>query len=753
MRSSLGLMFLLCNCNLLPSKAILCAEDPRCEPVVPSEFVMGQPDEKTNLLIAGISTPNNVAVSDSGAVFVVDQGHERILAWNTFPTRSYQPADFAINTDNHSVAVAAGPLLLGKTLPQPFQISVSGNRLMGTNDGYGGPYNYMNFYSPPPTANRDASYVWAVNSGAMASDKTFKSGGPFIVGTHFYLVDRDYHRLLIWDSLPIDGTVTSASGVFGQTNFTNNAAGAASSTSLSAPQGVPASDGSNLLVADSGNHRVLLWTSLPTGTNPPASRVLGQSTMAGGTANRGQATPSASTLNMPLAVAAAAGNRVAVADRGNHRVLIWNQAIAGDGQNANVVLGQANFSDNSDHRNSTTLSTMNAPRGVATDGTRLLVCDSGNHRILIWTAWPTQSGQPADLVLGQPTPSGNAPEGQSASEARFIAPAGLARAGKQYFVVDRVANRVLVYAAPPTSPSDRPSLVLGQPDLNSSGGNNPMLSAASLNGPESVSTDGTVLAVADTGNHRVLVWRSLPTKNQQPADVILGQGGAFAGMANAGTAKLGLNNPRGVYVAGGRIYVADSENHRVLIWNSIPTQHQAAADVVLGQDSFLGTSANRGGTQPSERTLDTPTAVLADGKAIYVSDSKANRVLVYNTADPSSGQAADIVLGQDRFDVGGFGTVSEKSLKYPVGLNLYGSRLYVADRDSHRVVVYDAASLKSGQLATDVIGQVTLGVAKANDGGLSAKTLYAPNGVLVSESGVYIADQGNNRVLALPPRR
>ena len=252
-----------------------------------------------------------------------------------------------------------------------------------------------------------------------------------------------------------------------------------------------------------------------------------------------------------------------------------------------------------------------------------------------------------------------------------------------------------------------------------------------------MSSDGTVLAVADTQNHRVLLWRSLPTQNQQPADVILGQGGAFDFKANEGTAKLGLNNPRGVYVAGGRIYVADSENHRVLIWNSIPTQHHAAADVVLGQDSFLGTSANRGGTQPSERTLDTPTAVLADGKTIYVSDSKANRVLVYNTLDPSSGQAADIVPGQDRFDVGGRGR-SRKEPEVPGGLNpKYGSRLYVADRDSHRVVVYDAASLKSGQLATDVIGQVTLGVDKANVGAVGKDALFAKRCAGQRERGVH----------------
>ncbi len=44
---------------------------------------------------------------------------------------------------------------------------------------------------------------------------------------------------------------------------------------------------------------------------------------------------------------------------------------------------------------------MYAPRGVWIDRERLIVCDSGNHRVLIWNEIPKRDGTPADVVLGQ----------------------------------------------------------------------------------------------------------------------------------------------------------------------------------------------------------------------------------------------------------------------------------------------------------------------------------------------------------------
>ena len=44
---------------------------------------------------------------------------------------------------------------------------------------------------------------------------------------------------------------------------------------------------------------------------------------------------------------------------------------------------------------------LSSPTGVLIVGSRLLVADQQNSRVLIWNTFPTQANQPADLVLGQ----------------------------------------------------------------------------------------------------------------------------------------------------------------------------------------------------------------------------------------------------------------------------------------------------------------------------------------------------------------
>ena len=88
-----------------------------------------------------------------------------------------------------------------------------------------------------------------------------------------------------------------------------------------------------------------------------------------------------------------------------------------------------------------------------------------------------------------------------------------------------------------------------------------------------------MLAVADAWNHRVLIWHGLPERSNQPADVVLGQADFDGALANRGA-----DAPRadtlfwcyGVAIAGGRLFVADTGNRRVLVWDRIPTTNGAA---------------------------------------------------------------------------------------------------------------------------------------------------------------------------------
>ena len=114
--------------------------------------------------------------------------------------------------------------------------------------------------------------------------------------------------------------------------------------------------------------------------------------------------------------------------------------------------------------------------------------------------------------------------------------------------------------------------------------------------PTAVASDGRVVAVADTNNNRVLIWNSVPTSINQAANVVLGQtdftsAKVFGPPLSTPTAS-SLRGPQGVWIQNGKLYVADTQDYRVLIWNSIPTTNNQPADLVLGQSNFsTGTQA------------------------------------------------------------------------------------------------------------------------------------------------------------------
>ncbi len=106
-----------------------------------------------------------------------------------------------------------------------------------------------------------------------------------------------------------------------------------------------------------------------------------------------------------------------------------------------------------------------------------------------------------------------------------------------------------------------------------------------MRAPTAVASDGQILAVADTSNNRILIWNSIPTINGQPADIVLGQPD-FNTVAPVIATASSVRAPQGVWVQNGRLFVADTQNNRILIWNSIPTHNNQAANVVLGQPNF-----------------------------------------------------------------------------------------------------------------------------------------------------------------------
>lgn len=237
------------------------------------------------------------------------------------------------------------------------------------------------------------------------------------------------------------------------------------------------------------------------------------------------------------------------------------------------------------------------------------------------------------------------------------------------------------------------------------------------------------------------------------ADAVLGQADFASGAANAGGGPTAssLNEPRGLAIdrVSGRLFVADSLNHRVLSWPSAAAfTNGQAADIVLGQPDFTSNAINQGGANPTARTLNGPKSVATDSAGrLYVADSLNVRILRY---DPpfTTNMPAVSVFGQ----AGSFTTANQASILTPTADNLgnpdgiaidASDRLYCADRFLSRVTIYSTPLASTS--ADAVIGQPNLTTA---GGALTQAGLDHCSGAALDSAGnLYVGDEFNNRVM------
>jgi len=142
-------------------------------------------------------------------------------------------------------------------------------------------------------------------------------------------------------------------------------------------------------------------------------------------------------------------------------------------------------------------------------------------------------------------------------------------------------------------------------------------SSISLNHPASGASDGTNLAVADRFNNRVLVFNSLPTGPTEP-DVVIGQPD-FTDIT-PGTGLADLNWPGAVEITPqGQLLIADTENGRILVYNSVPTRNGQPADYALDLAKLTG------------NTDAWPWGIWSDGESLVVTDTRKGFVLVWDS--------------------------------------------------------------------------------------------------------------------------
>lgn len=335
----------------------------------------------------------------------------------------------------------------------------------------------------------------------------------------------------------------------------------------------------------------------------------------------------------------------------------------------------------------------------------------------------------ADEVFGQPNmTTGTLP---SKTDALTLLPVSIAIGGfggPVLYVAEPARHRVI------TTSSGIPSSLLGQDaytdDLPNRGRATPGIDT--LRGPQGVTYDASLAryAIADTENNRVLV----------------GAGKTISGLYGqpsfdndtAGVSAFTLRRPHGVALAGVRVYVADTDNHRVVLFNA---GSGSAAAACYGQ--FDCTKGFENGFALSSRSFKSPRAVSVDpldAKHFYVADTGNHRVIerIEDAALAAYGQ-----LGSFTSAVPSLGGVGQGSLNTPVAVAADRDGFWVVDQGHYRVLHFRRGST----IADRVLGQKDFWTA-TRSAAPTASTFMLPTGVAVASNGdVYVADGGAARVL------
>ncbi len=329
-----------------------------------------------------------------------------------------------------------------------------------------------------------------------------------------------------------------------------------------------------LFVADTGHHRLMIWNALPTEDHAPADALIGQPDFTHEGRNA-KGEPSASTLNVPTGVAANA-TVLAVADPWNHRVLIWHGLPSTDNRPADVVLGQLDFSSVQANRGGEPRAhTLNWCYGLTLAGPRLIVCDTGNRRVLIWNEIPTSNGAPADLVLGQTDMACRDENGGHGIDMRGMRwPHGAAMFDESLFITDAGNNRMMVWDHMPDQNGAPCNRLIGQTDPTACEHNRATYwpDAASLNMPYACAPFADGIAVADTANSRLLGFAHADIVKDGAARWLSGQPDFHAKGDNRWQAPVrdSLCWPYGLTSCGDTLVIADSGNNRVMLWKRVP---------------------------------------------------------------------------------------------------------------------------------------------------------------------------------------
>lgn len=479
--------------------------------------------------------------------------------------------------------------------------------------------------------------------------------------------------------------------------------GPATKAQLWNPRGLAADGAGTLYVADAFNHRVRKIDSAGTITT-----IAGNGTQD----STGDGGPAAlAEFRFPVGVALDRSGNLYIAEADGRRV----RKIDQNGRISTVAgTGVVGFSGDG---GPATRAQLAVPEAIAVDDSgNLYIADATNHRI--------RKVDPAGTITsiaGNGTP-GFAGDGGPAAAAELDLPQGVAldRSGSLY-IGDVGNDRIRK-----VDTSGKISTIAGSGIRGFSGDGGPAATAElGLPNAVAVDRDGNVYT-GDWGSHRV-------RKVDQNGTIttFAGAGSSYPDDGGPATQAF-LHYPMFAWVdKAGRLYIADSDDHRIRRVNP-------GGDITtIAGNGTAGFSGDGGPAVDAQLNYPASLALDAAGN-VYIADAQNHRVRKV-TPDGKITTIAGVGHG---FFSGDNGPATKADLRYPRGLALGGDgSLFIAEGGGDRIRRVDPAGI-----ITTVVGNGTRGF--SGDGGPATQAqLFSPAEIHLDRVGnLYIADQGNNRI-------
>jgi len=536
----------------------------------------------------------------------------------------------------------------------------------------------VGFMSMPGSANESGGALFFNHPAGMATD-----------GTRLAIADRNNNRVLVWTTAPTANTAPNI--VLGQPNFSTNNSGSALNE-MNWPSDLSISASGMLMVADTSNHRILIWRTFPTASGQAAdlSLDLGYGSWPWGVWTD--------------------GTKIMVSRTEAGDIKVWNSVPGASGQTA------ASFTIDPE--------VVGTPRQITSDGSRLIIGDENSKSPLgrrgshVWNSFPTSSSSNPDyfMLFGRDKNAGwyNG----------HIDSTGV-------YLLQRDLDILKTF---PTSNPSAADLTVAPPDVGLQGGD----------GGDVVKL-GNRIYVLEYNASRIAAWNAVPTSANKAADFYIGSTGAAD---NSNRAKYMITNP--VTASDGTSLAINSDfERRVYVWKKIPGDNNAKPDlsfIVPFQPwdsvaaTFKGTKIYAiagegklhiwsGGIPLSKTTfpstqLDTNiggitmsglTAVAADTNYIYVADKSSAKVYVFNQVPTATSAPV--------FTLPGCGAATQ--------LRSDGNYLVLSCLDGMDVYVWTVGALANNQSGSKVTGT----------------TFNGTMGALPANGGLFISDTGFDRVV------